>query len=228
MYVYKQELNIQGSHILKTLLNEPAFPTLYAYSRKPLSSTSPKLHAIQLEDSESWPSKFRPGAAVFFSALGTTSNQAGGVEAQRKIDVDLNLNLAKAAKDAGVKIYVLVSSSSANSGSYIPYSKMKGDLEVEVAKLGFQHLIVLRPGMIVGDRSDSRPAEFVMRSFARFAGSISPRLSDPWAQDAEVIAKAGVHAAKQALAGERKEEGAWMVSQADIIRLGRTEWVAPH
>jgi len=80
-----------GSHILKTLLNETTFSTVYAYSRKPLSSTSPKLHTIKLEDSEAWPSKFPPGSSVFFSALGTTSKQAGSVEAQKKIEARIKV-----------------------------------------------------------------------------------------------------------------------------------------
>lgn len=40
----------------------------------------------------------------FFSALGTTRAQAGSLEAQRKIDFDLNLELAQKAKEGGVRV----------------------------------------------------------------------------------------------------------------------------
>jgi len=45
----------------------------------------------------------------------------------------------------------------------IPYSKMKGELEDSVNALGFDHTIIVRPGLIVGGREESRPAEFVIR-----------------------------------------------------------------
>jgi uncharacterized protein YbjT (DUF2867 family) len=61
---------------------------------------------------------------LFISGLGTTRGAAGGFENQKKIDYDLNLELAKAAKNAGTKHYVLISATSANSTSMIPYSKM--------------------------------------------------------------------------------------------------------
>jgi hypothetical protein len=217
---------LQGSCILTTLLASSKFTSVQAYSRKALAASSSKLQTIEATDSESWPSKFPSGASVFFSALGTTRGQAGGVEGQRKIDYDLNLELAKAAQKSGVDTYVLISSTGANSSSAIPYSKMKGELEEAVAKLGFKNVVVLRPGLIVGQRQDSRPAEYAIRQVASFLRKIGgTRATDSWAQDADVIAKAGVHAAIQVAEGKRKEEGVWLLSQADIVRLGRTEWV---
>jgi hypothetical protein len=162
------------------------------------------------------------GAKVFFSGLGTTKAQAGSFEAQVKIDHDLNLELAKAAKAAGVTTYVLISSSGASSTSMVAYSKMKGQLEDDVEKLGFTHTIVLRPGLIVGARDDSRPAEAVLRKVANVMGSVSGgALKNFWAQDAEIIAKAAVSAAEKA---EEREPGLWVLGQADIVRLGKTEW----
>lgn len=40
---------------------------------------------------------------VFVSCLGTTKAQAGSIEAQRKIDLDLNLQLATAAREEGME-----------------------------------------------------------------------------------------------------------------------------
>jgi uncharacterized protein YbjT (DUF2867 family) len=96
---------------------------------------------------------------IFFSGLGTTKAAAGSIEAQRKIDYDLNLDLAKAAKESGVDTYVLISSGSANAQSNFAYVRMKGELEDAVKALGFKHTVILRPGLIVGGREDSRPAE---------------------------------------------------------------------
>jgi uncharacterized protein YbjT (DUF2867 family) len=143
---------------------------------------------------------------------------------QRKIDLDLNLELAKAAKAAGVQTYVLISSGGANASSKMAYPQMKGELEEGVKALGFKHTVILRPGLIVGDREDSRPPEFVIRKIAGFAGHfLGNKAKDFWAQDADVIAKAAVNAGLQCVEGKR-EGGNWLLGQADIVRLGRTEW----
>lgn len=124
---------------------------------------------------------------------------------------------------------------------------MKGELEDSVKALGFKHVVIIRPGLIVGDRKDSRPAEFAMRKVAAFMGAVSGnRLKDFWAQgmsfggifrhgegsfadddcvvsDDDVIAKAAVNAGLKCINGEVKE-AVWEIGQADIVRLGRTEW----
>lgn len=160
------------------------------------------------------------------SALGTTRANAGGFEKQRKIDYDLNLALAKAAKAAGTKAYVLISSSGSSSSSPLGYPKMKGELEDAVKALDFDHTVIVRPGLIVGDRNEMRTAEFVFRKIAGFAGGVSGnKLKDFWAQDADVIAKAAVRAGLNCIEGKEKEK-VRVLTQADIVRLGRREWQA--
>ena len=155
--------------------------------------------------------------------MGTTKAQAGSVEAQRKIDYDLNIALAKAAKINGTEVLVLMSSAGTSANSSLPYSKMKGELEEAVKEIGFAHTVILRPGVLVGPRTESRPAEAIVRRLASCLGAISTQLTDFWAQDARVIGRAAVAAAVQCASGQR-EEGIWMVDQSEIVRLGRTEW----
>jgi uncharacterized protein YbjT (DUF2867 family) len=195
---------------------------VHAYTRKSLSTESSTLHPIEVADSAAWASSFPASASpkIFFSALGTTRGQAGGLEQQRKIDYDLNYELAQAAQKAGATIYVLISSTGANAKSMVPYSQMKGQLEDDAAKLGFKHTVILRPGLIVGDRDDSRPAEFVLRKIAGVMAHIG--LKDAWAQDADAIAKAAVNAGELCLEG-KKEEGTWIIPQSEIVKLAKGE-----
>jgi len=88
------------------------------------------------------------------------------------------------------------------------YPKMKGQLEDEVQALGFDHVVLVRPGLIVGERAsyDSRAMEYVLRRTAMFAGSVSDKLKDPWAQDAETIARAAVRASIDCTEGKQKEK----------------------
>lgn len=101
---------------------------------------------------------------------------------------------------------------------------MKAELDEAVKGLGFPHTVIVKPGLLVGTRKDSRPPEAVFRAIAKGLGAISKAaLTEWWAVDADVVGRAAVAAGMQCLEGKR-EEGVWVVGQSDIIRLGRTEW----
>lgn len=166
-----------------------------------------------------------PPSAVFY-ALGTTRAAVGGFENQNKIEHEMNLQVAKAAKEAGTKTYVLISSAGASAGSMFGYPKMKGEIEDIVKALEFEHTIIVRPGLIVGEREQSRGVlEVGLRSFANGLGHLHHSLKDSWAQDAETIARASVAAAAMAEKGEVKDK-VWVLAQKDVVRLGKTEWKA--
>lgn len=214
-----------GAQILSALLSHPSITSVHSLSRRSPASTSPKLHPLVSSETSQWAtqlSSIAPPPSIFFSALGTTRGAAGSFEAQRKIDYDLNLALAQAAKASGVKVYVLISTANATTNSHFGYTKMKGELEEAVKALDFEHTVILRPGLLVGERQESRPAEFFVRKIAGLAGALSNVLKDGWAQDDSVVGRAAVSAGLQALGDGHAK--VWLVGQADIVRLGRTEW----
>lgn len=47
---------------------------------------------------------------------------------------------------------VLVSSGGANATSFMAYPQMKGQLEEDVKAMGFDHCVILRPGLLIGER----------------------------------------------------------------------------
>lgn len=137
------------------------------------------------------------------------------------------MTLARAARKAGARVYVLVSSAGASSGSYIPYSRMKGELDDAVQTMGFEHVVLVKPGLIMGTREDSRPPEYAARVVIDFLGRISGGwLKNPLGQDAHVIARAAVAAGLRCLDGTAPAGKLWTLSGSDIIRLGATEWKA--
>lgn len=216
---------LQGSNILQTLLSTPSISTIHAFSRRPLL-THAKLHPTIDPDTTTWPtilSKLRPPPPLFISALGTTQAAAGSTAVQRTIDYDLNLALARAAHAAGTKTYVLVSTSGASATSPFAYPKMKGELEDAVRGLGFEHVVILRPGLLVGDRAESRPVEAVFRGVARGLGALTAgMLKDFWAQDADVVARAAIRAGLACSEGKGGgEQGVWVVGQGEVVRLGK-------
>lgn len=203
---------------------------MHAYTRKPLSPPDPssKLTAITEPDNSKWTSLFPTNTTIFFSALGTTRANAGGFAKQKTIDHDLNVALATTARAGGVRTYVLISSGGANKDALLGgYMRMKGETEDAVSQLDFEDVVILRPGLIMGERQESRLAEAAFRKLAVGLGKINTRwLMDSWAVEAEVIARAAVKAGEMCGDG-KKPEGVgkvWMLGQADIVRLGRTEW----
>lgn len=135
--------------------------------------------------------------------------------------------MAKAAKAAGVTTYVLISSGGAHAQSMVGYAAMKGELEDEVSALGFEKCVLLRPGLIVGERESKRTLEQPLHSVANFMGWLSPAMKNCWAQDAGTIARAAVRAAleEDVWTGRQTKEGknggkVWVMGQAEIVELG--------
>jgi len=105
---------------------------------------------------------------VAFSCLGTTRKDAGSDAAFKKVDFDYVVNFATAAKEAGVNIFSVVSSSGASKTSWFLYPKTKGLMEAEVTNLKFDHLTIWRPGLL--DRGQQA------RTLEKFAGVFMKKL----------------------------------------------------
>ena len=106
-------------------------------------------------------------------ALGTTWRGSGRNEAVfRATDKDLVVACAQAAKTAGVKRCIVVSSVGAAASSRNFYLRVKGEVEDALAKLKFERLDILRPGLLRGSRAERRPAE----KLAMFATPLVDRL----------------------------------------------------
>ncbi|KAH6678828.1 hypothetical protein F5X68DRAFT_212735 [Plectosphaerella plurivora] len=225
-----------GSFILPTLLATPSLQTTTISRRAPKPATaSPapsNLNAVIETDTAAWAPKLpslSPPPHTVFSAVGTTRAAAGGIANQWKIDHDLNIEIAKAAKAAGAKTYVFISSAGTRGlmASFAPYSKMKVGVEEAIRGLGFDNAIILRPGLILGTREESRLAEGLAHSAVHGLGRLSQAAKDSIGQDASEIGRAAVVASEIAAEGKAPEKF-WVLEGADIIRLGRTEWKERH
>jgi len=147
-----------GSQLLGQLLSDARFDKVIAFGRKTTGQSHPKLdeQVIDFEAPGSWSSLVKGDVA--FSSLGTTRKQAGSLAAQKKVDYDYQLAFAKAAARNGVRTYVLVSSSSADPGSKIFYTRIKGELDRDVQQLGFERVRIMRPSLL-GGRPQARGGE---------------------------------------------------------------------
>jgi len=144
----------------------------------------------------------RPPAVI--CALGTTWRKAGkSEEAFRAVDGELIVQIAQAAKDAGVPNFVLVSAAGADPQSKNLYQRVKGETEKRVTQVGFKRLDILRPGLLRGARKDD------FRLFERAALAVSPItdsiLSGKWealkSVEASLVAEAALGLALRKAAG---------------------------
>jgi len=157
-----------GKQLVQQLLDNNNFEKIRIFVRRDFGIQHPKLEQqiIDFRNPETWQNHLT--GDVLFSSLGTTLKQAGSKENEYEVDYTFNLNFAKTAKENGIPNYVLVSSIGANSNSQIFYTRMKGELDKAVAKLGFENLVILRPSSLTGDRKEKRWMEIISIPIANF------------------------------------------------------------
>jgi uncharacterized protein YbjT (DUF2867 family) len=157
-----------GTQLVQQLIEDERFPVIKIFTRRTTGIHHPKIreHIINFDRPDEW--KHLVTGDVLFSALGTTLKQAGSKEEQYKIDFTYQYRIAEAAANNGAKVYVLISAAMASEKSRIFYSRMKGQLERAVKDLRFDHIHILQPGMLVGDRKEERKGEKLGISVLRF------------------------------------------------------------
>jgi uncharacterized protein YbjT (DUF2867 family) len=149
--------------------------------------------------------------------LGTTRKKAGSWEAFEAVDRHALLAFARAARSAGARHFLTVSSSGADPASRSPYLRLKGEVEEELSAIGFERLDILRPGLLLGERpNDPRLLErlgiladpvtrlFLRGSLDRYAGI-----------EAEAVARA------MATLIERPGPGRSRYHNREIVQLAR-------
>ncbi|HYK55630.1 MAG TPA: NAD(P)H-binding protein [Flavisolibacter sp.] len=161
-----------GSHLVQLLLNNDNFSSIKVFGRRSTGLQHPKLreHLINFDRPEEW--RHLVTGDVAFSALGTTLKKAGSKAAQYKIDHTYQYEFSQAAAQNGVPVYVLVSSAMAHEHSRIFYSRMKGELERDIKVLPFQNIHIIQPGILKGDRAESRTGEKIGIKLIEFLNSL--------------------------------------------------------
>ncbi|EIP85535.1 NERD domain-containing protein [Burkholderia humptydooensis] len=163
-----------GRHVLDLALADPRVDGVTALARRALPA-HPKLHAPRVdfdrlpEDAPWW----RADAAI--CTLGTTMRAAGSRPAFRLVDHDYPLAVARIARRHGTPTYVLNSALGADPSSRFFYNRVKGELERDLAALGFASFTAVRPGLIGGHRDEFRAGERAAVLALTLFGPLLPR-----------------------------------------------------
>lgn len=180
-----------GNELLHLLLNDKNYIEVKVFVRKELNLQHLKLKQVVVDFNNLNINKAEIKADVVFCCIGTTMKKAGSKDAFLKVDYDIPLNFAEYAKANGIGRFAIVSSLGADASSSNFYLNVKGKVEQELKKIGFDNLIIVRPSMLLGERNEFRLGELIGKKIMKFFSFVFVgKLKKYKAIEAKVVAKA--------------------------------------
>jgi uncharacterized protein YbjT (DUF2867 family) len=210
-----------GSRLLELLAAAPEYASIVALARRAAPAPTGKVQWRQadFEHLDAVIGDIHGTGATpldVFCCLGTTIKAAGSQQAFRRVDFDYVLAIARWARTAGARRFLVVSALGADPSSRIFYNRVKGEMEQALDALALPSLVVLRPSLLDGDRREVRPGERLTLALTRPLRSLLPGAIRP-VRD--------VDAAATLLLSARAEQVPRVVSSAQMqgamARLGR-------
>jgi uncharacterized protein YbjT (DUF2867 family) len=150
-----------GNILLEELIKSADYSAIKIFVREPTGISEPKVEEIITDVSNSAGYSDKITGDDLFICLGTTIKKAGSVENMEKIDRDLPVQIARLARNNGIKNIAVVSSIGAAKTSRNYYLRMKGEMETGILKLNFDSTAIVRPSMLLGERKERRRGEMV-------------------------------------------------------------------
>jgi len=166
-----------GSNVIKVLSKKQCAQIILARS---FDSEIPQNADLQIIDFDTLGSnrvQLKNGIDHVYLCLGKKLSthelgfmQYSARESFKLIDFDYSLAIAKLAYDRGARSVALVSAVGAQEGSFNYYFHIKGKLENEIKKIGYENICFARPGHLLGARKDFRGYEIpILESGLRIA-----------------------------------------------------------
>ena len=147
-----------GGQLLDRLLEDPTYGRVVSLGRRGLERAHLKLES-KVVAFDQLDAVDLPRADDVFCALGTTIRRAGSQQAFRRVDYDYVMALARRAVETGAAQFLVVTAIGASPRSRVFYSRVKGEVERDVAALPFRAVHVFRPSFLTGERAENRPLE---------------------------------------------------------------------
>ncbi len=164
-----------GSELLKLLCEDADYERVIVASRRELSFYHPKIKTVLFKDLSELKELGRSlGGEVYFCCLGTTIKKAGSQNRFREVDYNAVIDFAEVAKSHYAKSFLVISATGANSTSKVFYNQVKGEMENALMALKLNHLVIFRPGLLLGERAEFRAAEAMAIGAARLLARVLP------------------------------------------------------
>ena len=163
-----------GSELIQKLVNSDQYQIIYSLVRRKSGFVHAKISELIIDFDKMDQLKFEEPVDDVFCTLGTTMKQAGSREKFKKVDYEYVVALANLAKQAGASKFLVISSMGANPKSSVFYSQVKGMTEEALKNIGYNQLVILRPSLLIGERSETRVAERWSRFFMKALNHLIP------------------------------------------------------
>lgn len=156
-----------GSQLLQLLLESDQYSKVITFVKRDVGIQHPKLkqHIIDFDKPESYQDLVE--GDDFFCTIGTTINKAGSKEAFRKVDFEYPEQFAKIAEEKKIKQFLIISSLGADATSSNFYLKTKGEIENFLKASTLEKVSILRPSLLLGNRTEFRFGEKVGAFFMK-------------------------------------------------------------
>jgi len=185
-----------GKQVLEQLVNDSVFTRIVSVGRRELDLATDPLYkkveqkVVDFDNLEKYRAEF-DGIDVAFCCLGTTRAKSGAAGFVT-VDHDYVLHAAKLLKSHKCPEFHLLTSKGTNENSWLLYPSTKGKVEKAITSLGFDHLTIYRPGLLLCEREDRRFFENILQSIARNTDK-----SSWWSVTTKDVAKAMVATSKK-------------------------------
>lgn len=157
-----------GKELVQILINSDQYRLIYSLVRKNSGLVHEKIREKVINFEKIGQLKFDEPIDDVFCTLGTTMKQAGSRDNFKKVDFEYVVALANLGKKVGASKFLMISAMGANPKSLVFYNQVKGMTEDALKKIGFNQLVILRPSLLLGERSEMRIAErlsgFIMKA----------------------------------------------------------------
>ncbi|WP_224485091.1 NAD(P)H-binding protein [Robertkochia aurantiaca] len=184
---------LTGSILLQKLIEDDRYEQIRVFTRSPLNISHKKIEEIRTDLFKLDEHKKDFKAHDVFCCIGTTRAKTPDKETYKKIDYGIPVTAASISVEMGVENFIVISSMGANSKSRVFYNRTKGEMEESVLAKDIPNIYLLRPSIIGGKRTESRPGEwFFKRLFQVLDPLFLGNLKKYRLIDAEEIANAMV------------------------------------
>jgi uncharacterized protein YbjT (DUF2867 family) len=161
-----------GNQLTRKLCQSAYYERVKVLVRKPLGWQHPRLQEIQFDFDR--PNGLLTQADDIFCCLGTTMKKAGSKEAFHKVDYQYPMDIARLGREQGATQFALVSSMGADAKSMFFYNRVKGEVERDLSSLNYPTLLIFRPSLLLGQRSESRLGEKISGGIMRLLNPLIP------------------------------------------------------
>lgn len=167
---------LTGELLLRQLVSHREYAEIRVIGRRPPPQQAGKIRFIESDFSNLGSLGEKLAVDDVYCCLGTTIRKAGSPAAFERVDYHMVVDLARAAHKAGARRFIVVSAVGSSLKSPAPYSRVKARMEQAVMEVPFEAVHILRPSLLLGDRTERRYAE---RAAQIIAPLLAPLLVGP-------------------------------------------------